>query len=1780
MPLASPALRSADSIAAAKSSAHNPTQRCNSSERPFVYPVRPYSTLRDVEPVPLEPFLPEHLHAPCVFLHAGRPGYHVKSISLGRLNERDFQAFVVEREVPVQNGRLAVASNLIDISGYGFDHDAAFHIVVPAGSVGSIYVAPPPGTLVDYDLSEYQVILCLTQTSEFRASDANGDPGYHERKTYRTSALDQEHHRLLQFTSHHLRVTVGFDPNSERSLANFRDDVLGSSWLPRLRRLEPLAVDATRQYAPAQVDALSLALNAVGSPSIAFPLQWIAYDGTLTPDELVSLVDDHVLAWEVDAAYDAALVEEMVFELRHDLFEKRRKRVDGLRLNGSIAPEDEFAQVSIEARRARDRVANRERVDLGDGTASGRSRKVVGRWSDVELARKNSYYAKSVVVTPSGTIKIQGRLVEQTNSVIRENPDGVHSFLRVAFKDEDGLAWQFGGPNAGHVDDLVDGTIASVLKNGLRFAGRKYEFLSYSQASLRDQGAILVAPYRTVVKGCEVFVDAAKIRESLGTFDKVTNQPAMLGARWSQKFGSTNASVPLQASQIHRIPDIEDHDEQGRVTTCHTDGAGLISPRLRDLVCETLIENEYRINRSAPYPSVFQFRIGGFKGILAVDDTRGDELGIAVRPSQDKFLGLADNEDQQRFVLNISEAFDRPRPLQLNRPLISALEDLGIGAGVFLEYQREAISELDLPDESDPFAFRKVHNVLCRAGLGDASRFQELLKLLDDLGGVPPSILSTEPLLRSALEAARIRILRKIKYKASIPVPESYLLVGVPDEDQYLDEDEIYVAIRDPKEPSVVRYIEGRVALTRSPVIDAGDIRIVTAVGNHPNVSRRLRMRALENCVVLPTKGRRSLASMMGGGDLDGDMYQIITRGDLIPQTACRPASHDPQPPLVLDRPATANDVADCFVRFIKNDLVGPIAIKHLVVSDKSPQHGADLIAKQLADLHSHAVDAPKTGRIVDWAQIPRIPRKLREPRPDFLQKEAVDVVSDAQFYPSPRALGQLYRAIDETQIARPNTLDYPVADSTSIAFHQLRFIVEKRLSRRLDADLATLHRQARLRRTPSTLLRDAFAAHLRDLTAAHAYPRAGGQRISEPELLAVVNLAESSRDVVSRENAVQAMAQQLRSLIEWVEHKVGKEEEGLVAAYAAWVVGLDDVDRTDGAQEPEGFGSFRWIMLSILLGRLAQYAQRTGFDAQRTVETGSLISISSPSSRTRNKDAFERLPHANPTVSSTRSRTASSASLGSSLASIDPSFSVNSIRTGIHVVDGFARSSLARIDPPGSYEDDLRQLSTANWTAEDEHVSTAPNLAVYRDNERILTSRVTYDRSLEHDPYDTASAFSSFDQSDPVPPQRYQIHDDEPEHTSQRSVYELPNDLYVHSSTSTTSPPRFLSTEDPNPTRYEASRSFDPLAYGPAFTPTHPEGSLVPGSYNDYDVDALGIFSHGTDSGRHDVGPTPDSYAAIKVENERDDRDGTYTPISTDQFLPKVPYRSALGSSAPTASAYADLYDRGYDLAPRSSESPFVSYPSLARGGTGGGIGGFGGGGAEWSLGPDRRGKKNKKKKKKPSLASPACPLPPGPASSSTLSATGLKMGRTFVGTVRDEAGRAREGGDGSRSRGQGLGKGWTGWGENFATKGPQRGGDDEDDDEDDDDEEEEAHDRGLGPRESSSGLVDRWDEVEEEGVEDEGRTASDRGPRTPIDVKPRGGGDGSFHVDALGPCGGDETDLQDDVGTEIEAGASTGRRRGAMGDAESGREEDEGASRDDSDDDDDGTFEDISMP
>ena len=115
--------------------------------------------------------------------------------------------------------------------------------------------------------------------------------------------------------------------------------------------------------------------------------------------------------------------------------------------------------------------------------------------------------------------------------------------------------------------------------------------------------------------------------------------------------------------------------------------------------------------------------------------------------------------------------------------------------------------------------------------------------------------------------------LQSIRNKFRIFDPNWWVLLGVIDPYQWLEESEIYVSInskayRQDINEFRLKTLEGNVLVTRNPWVHPGDIRVLKAV-----VKEELKY--LTNVIVFSSKGERPDQDKMGTGDLDGDIYWI-----------------------------------------------------------------------------------------------------------------------------------------------------------------------------------------------------------------------------------------------------------------------------------------------------------------------------------------------------------------------------------------------------------------------------------------------------------------------------------------------------------------------------------------------------------------------------------------------------------------------------------------------------------------------------------------------------------------------------------------------------------------------------------------------------------------------------------------------------------------------------------------------------------------------------------------
>lgn len=440
---------------------------------------------------------------------------------------------------------------------------------------------------------------------------------------------------------------------------------------------------------------------------------------------------------------------------------------------------------------------------------------------------------------------------------------------------------------------------------------------------------------------------------ALGSFSHLRS-PAKCAARIGQAFSETPYSLSLDEHDIAvmQIADVTSADGQ-RV---FSDGVGTLSWGAVHRIWDV-------IPQSKAAPTTFQIRFRGSKGMLALDSTlKGSQ--VRLRPSMTKF------DSRDKAILEICDMASKPIPLVLNRQMIKILEDMGVNSRWFLDMQNIELTRLR-EVTADPYS---VADFLRHKKVGEGIRLHRLFRQAANMN----IDWRKDPFLTSVVEAMVLRDLRLLKHKARIPISEGVTLFGVMDETGFLQENEVYVTydfsrLRNRYEPPPD---EGRVIVTRSPALHPGDIqfpRNVIPPEGHP-------LRDLTNVIVFSRRGARDLPSQLSGGDLDGDIYNVIWHPSAVPHTMFTPADYPRVEALDLGRAVTREDMTNFFIDFIKQDCLGVIATRHMVLADQKEEGTLHPDCLRLAQLHSTAVDFSKSGKRVELIELPKSHRY----RPDL----------------------------------------------------------------------------------------------------------------------------------------------------------------------------------------------------------------------------------------------------------------------------------------------------------------------------------------------------------------------------------------------------------------------------------------------------------------------------------------------------------------------------------------------------------------------------------------------------------------------------------------------------------------------------------------------------------------------------------------------------------------------------------------------------------------------------
>ncbi|KFH66584.1 hypothetical protein MVEG_07109 [Podila verticillata NRRL 6337] len=573
-------------------------------------------------------------------------------------------------------------------------------------------------------------------------------------------------------------------------------------------------------------------------------------------------------------------------------------------------------------------------------------------------------FLRKVFVTPT-TMYLQTPSVETSNRIIRHYLSLSDYFLRVEFSDEGSNKIRSkDSPGSSSTQNAIYNRIFNALTNGIKIGDRHYEFLAFSASQLRENAAWFFCP-----QGGPHTADS--IREWMGDFSHIKSI-AKFGARMGQCFSSTRAIANLSKDDVRIISDIE------RDGQCFTDGCGKLSPKLAHMIGKQLEKDGT--------PAAFQIRLGGSKGVLAVSPyLHGNQ--VQIRPSMKKF-------HVDHYVLEVikTSAFTSS---YLNRQIIILLSALGVPDKVILDLKNAMVRDLDRLEHDEELAKQMLIQNWHEGGV--SSMMTSMI--------VHGFLQRRDPFIKNLLTLFKLQMLEELSKKARIYVPQGAYLLGVPDETGSLGEDEIFVQVSSVDNFATRRVIEGKCAVVRCPCFHPGDVRVVKAV-NRPELKH------LYDVVVFSTKGHRSIPSMCSGGDLDGD-GNVLWDPDIVNNIKEHPPMDYSSREPMTNNNVTIRDIKKFFVQYAVSNNLGMIAHAHLALSDQleeGPLHGKCL---RLAQLHSDAVDFPKSGKPAEMN-----PELRAKKYPDFMEK------SPDTTYKSKRVLGRIYRECGKHEAFTPKNDD------------------------------------------------------------------------------------------------------------------------------------------------------------------------------------------------------------------------------------------------------------------------------------------------------------------------------------------------------------------------------------------------------------------------------------------------------------------------------------------------------------------------------------------------------------------------------------------------------------------------------------------------------------------------------------------------------------------------------------------------------------------------------------
>ena len=258
------------------------------------------------------------------------------------------------------------------------------------------------------------------------------------------------------------------------------------------------------------------------------------------------------------------------------------------------------------------------------------------------------------------------------------------------------------------------------------------------------------------------------------------------------------------------------------------------------------------------------------------------------------------------------------------------------------------------------------------------------------------------------------------------------------------------------------------------------------------------------------------------------------------------------------------------------------------MIADASPEGIFHEDCLKLCQVHSDAVDYPKNGTPVLLNRVPRLKSDLK---PDWHAPETVDLESSDNFYPSQRAIGKLFRAIDLPEVhmhvrdARRKRQrvreDQPEADLDEVFAalcmndsegDPLESAVEGRVAEFISVDDPN---SEYVKLAIESL--DRYSKELQGICACNSIQHRKPAPLSEEEAVIGTIVAKSSQRR-RRKDAMSQLREQTSFLVKGVRDELSGDDDSsqsdwLATAWTAWKVSRQLKDRF-------GAYSYGWIAL------------------------------------------------------------------------------------------------------------------------------------------------------------------------------------------------------------------------------------------------------------------------------------------------------------------------------------------------------------------------------------------------------------------------------------------------------------------------------------------------------------------------------------------------------------------------------------------------------------------------